>query len=89
MEAGESHAQVFSRELKEELSLEVPTVGEALFSVQEAGSSFVIHFTAVWAAGTPTRHEHVETRWATIGEVRALTLVPLDGAFILQKVSEI
>jgi 8-oxo-dGTP diphosphatase len=81
-EVGESDASAVARELREELGVEVVSVGRAEFTVQDPGSPFLIVFTRVEILGEPRPSEHVSLRWASQGELDALPLAPSDRMFV-------
>lgn len=80
---GETMLEAAQRELKEELGLEVVSVGKLLYSSQDAGSSFLIEFVEVQVSGAPRAHEHEEIWWVTPQEMVGLRLAPSDGTFSL------
>ena len=79
---GEGDAEAAVRELREELALEVASVGRLLFEVADPGSPFVIAFVEVEAAGEPRPLEHEALLWATPDELASLPLAPSDGRFV-------
>lgn len=83
LESGETLIQAASRELQEELGVEVQSVGETLFSCQDLGSHFLIEFVEVQVRGIPQAIEHDEIRWVTVQEMKDLRLAPSDRAFSL------
>ena len=52
-----------TRELREELELQVQAVGEPLLSLKDPGSEFLIMFCPVEAFGDPKALEHIDLRW--------------------------
>jgi 8-oxo-dGTP diphosphatase len=78
---GEDHASAARRELLEELDLHTQSVGARLFTVEDAGSPFVIEFYAVEVAGTPVAREHAALEWFTLEALDDLPLAPADRAF--------
>lgn len=81
LEPGEAILEAARRELKEELGLEVLSLGKLLYSSRDPGSSFLIDFFEVQVSGTPQAHEHEEIRWVTRQEMMGLRLAPSDRAF--------
>lgn len=82
----ETLLEAASRELREELGVEVQSVGETLYSCQDPGSNFLIEFVEVQVTGIPQPIEHDEIRWVTPQEMRDLRLAPSDRAFSLMLV---
>lgn len=78
VEDGESDFEAVSRELKEELGVEVIEVGEVEFSMQDPGSHFVIEFLRVRIVGEPRALEHAEVAWVTEEDMLELPLAPSD-----------
>ena len=60
---GESPLEGATRELREELELQVQAVGEPLLSLKDPGSEFLIMFCPVEAFGDPKALEHIDLRW--------------------------
>ena len=83
LEPDETPLEAARRELREELGVEVQSVGQTLFSCQDAGSNFLIEFVEVQVTGIPQSLEHDEIRWVTTQEMRGLKLAPSDRAFSL------
>jgi mutator protein MutT len=81
LELGEGLFQAATRELREELAVEVASVSEPIFRAQDPGSQFVIEFVKVVVVGAPESREHDEIRWVTAGELKDLRLAPCDRAF--------
>jgi 8-oxo-dGTP diphosphatase len=78
---GESLHDAAVREIAEELGTRVTGVGEVLFERRDEGSVFVIAFVPVSMAGVPRALEHVEIRWAGVGEIADMELAPVDRLF--------
>lgn len=81
-EAGETDAQAITRELAEELGVEVSAVGDALFAASDPDSSFVIAFLPVDIRGEPVCIEHAALAWASRHEMTAYELAPSDARFL-------
>jgi 8-oxo-dGTP diphosphatase len=83
LEAGETLLEAATRELGEELGIEVLSAGESVFTRHDPGSSFLIEFVEVSINGNPVAREHDEIRWVTPAELEGLHLAPSDKAFSL------
>jgi mutator protein MutT len=81
-EAGETDKQAITRELAEELGVEVSAVGDALFSASDPQSLFVIAFLPVDIGGAPICSEHTAFAWASRHEMTAYELAPSDARFV-------
>lgn len=81
-EPNESDADAARRELREELAVEVTSVGRERIAIGDEGSAFVIAFVPVEIDGEPTCHEHIAIRWATSIELSQLPLAPSDRRFV-------
>lgn len=81
---GESDRHALARELAEELALELAAAGDTLFSTEDPGAPFRIHFVAARVRGHPQALEHEELRWATAEELASgiLPLAPSDARFV-------
>jgi mutator protein MutT len=82
VEAGETILQAARRELKEELGVEVTSVGSVSFSSQDPGSPFNIQFVEVEITGTPQAIEHDRILWASRQDLLNLRLAPSDRKFV-------
>lgn len=80
--ASESRLEAVTRELAEELDLEVVALGALLLSVHDEGSPFVIEFFETMAEGAPVAREHTEVAWFGAPELRGLPLAPADARFV-------
>ena len=69
------------RELREELGVEVRSVGDVLLQAQDAGSPYIIEFRNVEIVGDPQPIEHDEIRWFTPHQMRGYPLAPTDKLF--------
>ena len=81
LEPGETLLDAAKRELREELGLEVTSVGEPLLCRRDGDSPFVIEFVPVDVQGAPRPLEHEEVRWVGADEGTALSLAPSDAVF--------
>jgi 8-oxo-dGTP diphosphatase len=79
---GESMLDAAARELDEELGLAVVSLGRRLFTVEDAGSPFVIEFYETDASGSPRALEHTELGWFTVAELAGMDLAPADARFV-------
>jgi mutator protein MutT len=79
---GEDRRAAVARELREELGLDLRSLGQTRFSRRDPGASFVIHFVEAEVDGEPVAHEHEGLLWATRPELRSLALAPADRAFV-------
>ena len=82
LKPGEDDEGAARRELAEELSLHVESVGEADLEILDTGSSFLIAFVPVEASGTPVCHEHTAITWGTPSELALLPLAPSDRRYV-------
>jgi 8-oxo-dGTP diphosphatase len=78
----ESLMEAADRELREELALRATAVGRVLFEARDPGSSFLIRFVEVEAAGEPRALEHLEVGWYQARELTTLSLAPTDARFV-------
>ena len=78
---GEGVKEAASRELHEELGVDVVTVGEPIFSLQDPGSPFLVMFCPVETVGQPTAKEHMDIRWVEAKELLEIKLLPADHQF--------
>ncbi|MEM7417820.1 MAG: (deoxy)nucleoside triphosphate pyrophosphohydrolase [Gemmatimonadota bacterium] len=81
VDPGEGPEEAARRELAEELSLRVTSVGECLFSITDEASPYRIDFYGVVAEGDPVAHEHAALGWFTPVELGTVDLAPADRAF--------
>ena len=82
VEPGETFFQAASRELSEELALQVTSVGAVRFAQRDFDSPFQISFVDVSAAGEPVLHEHCALNWLTIDELLHVDLAPADRQYV-------
>lgn len=81
LESGEDDFAAARRELREELAVEVTTVGTELVAIDDADSPFQIAFVPVAIEGDPTCLEHSAHSWVTIDELPTYELAPSDRRF--------
>lgn len=82
MEPGEDDFTAVSRELREELDVEVVSVAGEVFRIQDQGSEFVIAFIPTTIAGEPRTLEHDSIAWVEIAELQGFELAPSDALFV-------
>jgi 8-oxo-dGTP diphosphatase len=85
LEPGESVAECVKRELREELSIDINTIGSMKQQVNryddgavfEVAYCFVLHFT-----GTPVNNVFEEIRWVTLSELRSMDILEGNKTFV-------
>jgi mutator protein MutT len=77
----ESIRDALTRELSEELAVESITASDALFSVTDELSGYVIHFIPTEISGEPVALEHSAITWCRRNELLNYPLAPSDHAF--------
>ena len=82
-EPGETVLDAATRELAEELGVQVVRVHEQLFAIDDPGSHFVIEFHPTEIIGEPKALEHDALHWATLEELQETDLAPSDRRFVL------
>ncbi|CAN5658161.1 8-oxo-dGTP diphosphatase MutT [soil metagenome] len=82
LEPGERLLDAARRELREELGVDVSSIGDVVYSRHDAGSPFLIEFVPVVIAGEPSALEHDELRWVSLDEALSLPLAPADLEFV-------
>ncbi len=82
MEPGESYLDAARRELSEELAVRVVAVGDALFTVADPDSVFVIEFVPTEIEGDPNCLEHAALDWVTLRHLWSIPLAPSDQRFL-------
>jgi 8-oxo-dGTP diphosphatase len=80
--ADESDEQAATRELEEELGVQLVRAGRTMFEVADPGSTFLIAFVPVEISGEPVSVEHPQLLWGTLDELRTLPLPPSDSSFV-------
>lgn len=83
----ESKDEGIRRELTEELSLDVVSVEETLFSTYDEGTPFIIDFVKVAVQGIPELSEHLEMGWFGLDALALLPMAPADRLFVEHAVS--
>ncbi|MDR3147893.1 MAG: (deoxy)nucleoside triphosphate pyrophosphohydrolase [Treponema sp.] len=84
VEAGETEPEALVREFQEEFSLSIRVGGElarAVFThkgVKRSLRAYLIDFETADPAKNLVLHEHVEWKWALIGEIEQLDFAPSD-----------
>ncbi len=81
-EDGESDTQAITRELAEELGVEVVAAGNVLFSASDPGSPFMVVFIPVDILGEPVCLEHAALAWVSPPELATYALAPSDARFV-------
>lgn len=88
VEPDEDAFDAVHRELREELDVEVVSVGPMLFSMTDPGSSFLIEFHPVEIRGVPRCIEHTAIQWLRVEELSAIPLAPSDREFVRFRVAQ-
>ena len=79
---GETEAEALTRELREELGLEV-VVGERIGADVQAGESVLLRaYRVTRTGGVLLAHDHGELRWVDIVDLGELPWVPADRAWL-------
>lgn len=81
-ESGESDFEAARRELREELGVELLTIGSPELTIDDPGSPFEIVFVPAAIAGTPVCHEHSASEWKSLTDLLSLPLAPSDRRFV-------
>lgn len=81
-EPGESDHDAIVRELAEELGVQAVVTGEALFTVADHGSPYMIAFIPVTIDGEPACLEHAALTWEAPEQLLRLALAPSDWRFV-------
>lgn len=86
-EPGETDMEAATRELREELDVEVMSIDEPEFAIADPGSEFLIVFAPVTIEGEPQCLEHDALRWAMLDELMVMPLAPSDRRFVEHRLS--
>ena len=86
-EPGEDDFAAVSRELREELDVDVVSVAAEAYRIEDHGSEFVIAFIPTVISGEPRPLEHQNLAWAGAHELTMIDLAPSDEAFVLHHLS--
>jgi mutator protein MutT len=78
---GEDLEGAAKRELREELGVDVVSVGRIVFEQQDPGSPYLIRFVEVTISGAPRPLEHEELAWVPPTNLLRYALAPSDRAF--------
>lgn len=81
-EMDETVLDAATRELFEELAVDVVNVGEILFRSGDPGSAYLIEFTEVFISGVPNALEHEAIGWFSLDDMVALDMAPSDRLFL-------
>ena len=84
--AGESFQEAAQRELKEELQVELTSIRNTLYTVQDPDSPYLIHFVEADIGGEPKAIEHQEIGWFKLNDLQNLSLAPADDEFVRKKI---
>jgi 8-oxo-dGTP diphosphatase len=79
--AGETEPQALTRELAEELGVEVE-VGEHLGDVALSATTTLRAYAASLLHGEPQPHDHAALRWVSGAELDGVDWVPADRGFL-------
>jgi len=82
VEDNESDFDALQRELEEELGMRVIATSQAIMSLPDDGSQFLIVFVPVVTDGEPECREHEAVRWAAWSELAMMPLAPTDRRFV-------
>lgn len=82
LHSGETLADALRRELREELLVDVVSIGATLLVEHDRDSSFEIHFIATEIAGEPFAREHDRIEWVPIASCDQYPLAPSDRALV-------
>lgn len=85
---GETVADAITRELREELGVNVVRVGRTLFTATDPGSEFEVHFVETEIEGVPKAVDHDALRWQHPRDLSSLPLAPADEQFAAEVLYE-
>jgi len=88
LKSKESFLDAASRELKEELGIQVLSIGDLLYSHKDPGSSFVINFFEVEIKGIPKPIEHNSIQWVSLTNLLDYDLAINDRKFVESHLKE-
>jgi mutator protein MutT len=86
-EPGENDADATRRELREELGVEVESVGVPLLVIADAHSHFDIVFVPATISGEPQCLEHEALLWGAWPALALLPLAPSDALFVQSRLN--
>lgn len=81
LEPGESLLEAATRELREELAVQVVGIGPVRFCRNDGDSAYSINFVDVTVDGEPVPLEHSAIQWRSAEELLQLPLAPTDTQF--------
>lgn len=81
-EPGESDTDAVRRELREELGVNLVSVGEPEFEIADPESPFFIVFIPASVEAEPRAIEHSALSWASIEALRGMPLAPSDQRYV-------
>lgn len=81
LEPGESLLEAAIRELREELAVQVVSIGPVRFRKNDGDSAFSINFVDVTVEGEPVPLEHSAIQWRCAEDLLKLPLAPIDSQF--------
>ena len=82
LEPGETMLDAASRELCEELGVDVESIGEEYFVIHDPGSNFVINFYHVEIIGEPSPLEHSNIAWVSKDDLEGYSFAINDEKFV-------
>lgn len=86
IKVGEYFEDAAQRELKEELQVELKSIGNILYTEQDPDSPYLIYFVEADISGEPQAIEHQEIGWFTLNDLQNLPLAPADAEFVRKKI---
>jgi mutator protein MutT len=85
LEPGETVAECLARELREELSIEVDTIGlmKSRVNCYDDGGVFEVTYCFVLRfVGTPVNNVFEDMRWVTLSELRSMDILEGNKTFV-------